>query len=84
MNKFKEGMKLESVDLMNPKNICVATVAQVVGRLVRISFDGWSSAYDQWVDCESSDLYPPGWCQLFNLTLEPPPVTTDSGKTLYH
>lgn len=65
-------MKLESVDLMEPKMICVATVVAVVNRLIRLSFDGWSKEYDQWVDCESCDIYPIGWCQLFNYPLQPP------------
>lgn len=34
-------MKLESVDLMEPKMVCVATVTAVVDRLIRLSFDGW-------------------------------------------
>lgn len=65
-------MKLESVDLMNPQKICGATVVSVVNRLIRINFDGWGKEYDQWVDCESCDIYPIGWCQLNNYFLEPP------------
>jgi hypothetical protein len=34
--------------------ICVATVGRVVGRLLRIHFDGWETSYDQWVDCETA------------------------------
>lgn len=52
--------------------ICVATVAAVVNRLIRLNFDGWDSEYDQWVDCESCDIYPVGWCHLVNYSLEPP------------
>jgi hypothetical protein len=65
-------MKLESVDLMEPKMVCVATVVAVVNRLIRLNFDGWSKDYDQWIDCESCDIYPIGWCQLFNYQLQPP------------
>lgn len=68
-------MKLESVDLMEPKMICVATVVKVVNRLIRINFDGWPTDYDQWVDCESCDIYPAGWCKLANYKLEDPPNT---------
>ncbi|XP_043535839.1 lethal(3)malignant brain tumor-like protein 2 isoform X3 [Chiloscyllium plagiosum] len=69
---FEPGMKLEAVDLMEPRLICVATVTRIVNRLLRIHFDGWSDEYDQWVDCESSDLYPVGWCELTGYQLQMP------------
>jgi hypothetical protein len=65
-------MKLESVDLMEPKMICVATIVAVIDRLIRLHFDGWDTDFDQWVDCESCDMYPVGWCQLVGYQLEPP------------
>ncbi|XP_062264208.1 MBT domain-containing protein 1-like isoform X3 [Platichthys flesus] len=69
---FHPGMKLEAVDLMEPRLVCVATVTRIVHRLLRIHFDGWEDQYDQWVDCESPDLYPVGWCQLTGYQLQPP------------
>ncbi|XP_061085777.1 MBT domain-containing protein 1 isoform X3 [Conger conger] len=69
---FRNGMKLEAVDLMEPRLVCVATVTRIVHRLLRIHFDGWEDEYDQWVDCESPDLYPVGWCQLTGYQLQPP------------
>uniref|UniRef100_A0A2K5IE27 FCS-type domain-containing protein n=1 Tax=Colobus angolensis palliatus TaxID=336983 RepID=A0A2K5IE27_COLAP len=69
---FKVGMKLEAVDLMEPRLICVATVKRAVHRLLSIHFDGWDSEYDQWVDCESPDIYPVGWCELTGYQLQPP------------
>ncbi|XP_042201094.1 lethal(3)malignant brain tumor-like protein 2 isoform X2 [Callorhinchus milii] len=69
---FQCGMKLEAVDLMEPRLICVATVTRVVNRLLRIHFDGWEDDYDQWVDCESPDIYPVGWCELTGYQLQPP------------
>ncbi|KAG1689333.1 MBT domain-containing protein 1 [Nymphon striatum] len=74
---FKVGMKIEAVDLMEPRLICVGTVVNVIGRLLRIHFDGWDSHYDQWCDCESVDLYPAGWCESVCYPLEPP--RTNSG-----
>ncbi|XP_029944822.1 MBT domain-containing protein 1-like [Salarias fasciatus] len=73
---FRPGMKLEAVDLMEPRLVCVATVTRIVHRLLRIHFDGWEDEYDQWVDCESPDLYPVGWCQLTGYQLQPPAVNT--------
>ncbi|XP_074649669.1 MBT domain-containing protein 1-like [Tubulanus polymorphus] len=69
---FKVGMKLEAVDLMEPRLICVASIARVVGRLLRIHFDGWENSYDQWVDCQSTDIYPVGWCEMVGYRLEAP------------
>ncbi|XP_054715789.1 MBT domain-containing protein 1-like isoform X2 [Uloborus diversus] len=69
---FREGMYLEAVDLISPRLICVAVVTKVVGRLLRIHFEGWEDAYDQWCDCESPDLFPIGWCQAVGYKLEPP------------
>ncbi|XP_003742813.1 MBT domain-containing protein 1 [Galendromus occidentalis] len=69
---FKAGQYLEAVDLMDPKLICVARVTHVVDRLVRIHFEGWSEEYDQWVDCDSPDIFPVGWCDVVEYLLTPP------------
>lgn len=74
---INEGDLLEAVDLMEPNLICVATVARVVGRLLRVHFNGWEDTYDQWIDCESPDLFPPGWCSMVGYNLEPPRNSAD-------
>ena len=43
---------------MDPRLICVSTIARTVGRLLRVHFDGWEDDYDQWMDCDSVDIYP--------------------------
>ncbi|XP_060946137.1 MBT domain-containing protein 1-like isoform X2 [Limanda limanda] len=78
---FHPGMKLEAVDLMEPRLVCVATVTRIVHRLLRIHFDGWEDEYDQWVDCESPDLYPVGWCQLTGYQLQPPAAVAGSRES---
>ena len=67
-------MYLEAVDLMEPRLICVAYITKVVGRLLRVHFEGWEDDYDQWCDCESPDLFPVGWCDVLGYKLEPPRV----------
>lgn len=67
-------MRLECADLMDPRLVCVATIARVIGRLIKVRFDGWSEEYDQWLDCESPDFYPVGWCVLVGHKLEGPPT----------
>lgn len=71
---FKVGMKLECCDLMDPRLVCVATISRVVGRLLKVHFDGWGDEYDQWLDCESPDMFPVGWCLLVGHKLEGPLV----------
>ncbi|CAJ1080641.1 lethal(3)malignant brain tumor-like protein 2 isoform X1 [Xyrichtys novacula] len=70
---FSPNMKLEAVDLMEPRLVCVATVKRFVGRLLLIHFDGWEDEFDQWIDYQSPDIYPVGWCDLLDYQLQPPP-----------
>ena len=65
---------------MEPSLVCVATVKQIAGRLLRIGFDGWGDEYDQWVDCYSPDIYPCGYCELVRQTLQPPRGYTKNVK----
>ncbi|XP_070197617.1 MBT domain-containing protein 1-like isoform X1 [Littorina saxatilis] len=81
---YRPGMKLEAVDLMEPRLICVATVTRIVGRLLRIHFDGWENEYDQWVDCQSPDIYPVGWCHVMKYTLEGPPIKENNPVPMMH
>ncbi|TRY77520.1 hypothetical protein DNTS_028239 [Danionella cerebrum] len=69
---FRPGMKLEAVDLMEPRLVCVATVQRCVGRLLLLHFDGWEPEFDQWVDCQSPEIYPVGWCEITGYQLQPP------------
>ncbi|XP_044034921.1 lethal(3)malignant brain tumor-like protein 2 isoform X2 [Siniperca chuatsi] len=74
---FSPNMKLEAVDLMEPRLVCVATVKRYVGRLLLIHFDGWEDEFDQWIDHQSPDIYPVGWCELMGYQLQPPPGLVD-------
>ena len=59
-NIFRTGHKLEAVDLEEPFMIRVATVFNVIGRILLLLFDGHNKF--QYVDYESEDIYPIGWC----------------------
>ncbi|XP_028133720.1 polycomb protein Sfmbt isoform X2 [Diabrotica virgifera virgifera] len=74
LHGFQPGMKIEAADLMAPRLLCIATIAKVTGRLLKVHFDGWEDEYDQWLDCESPDIYPVGWCQSVGYKLEGPPA----------
>ncbi|RLW07692.1 hypothetical protein DV515_00003648 [Chloebia gouldiae] len=78
-NCFKVGMKLEAIDRKNPYLICPATIGDVKGDEVFVTFDGWRGAFDYWCRCDSRDIFPVGWCSLTGDALQPPgnndPVT---------
>lgn len=77
-------MKIECADLMDPRLVCVATIVKIVGRVVRVHFDGWEDEFDQWLDSEGPDMYPVGWCVMVGHKLEapkPPVIQKISPKT---
>ncbi|XP_028983721.1 lethal(3)malignant brain tumor-like protein 4 isoform X2 [Betta splendens] len=69
---FQIGMKLEAVDKRNPMLIRVATIVDTEDHRLKIHFDGWSSEYDYWVETDSPDLHPVGWCQKTGHPLQHP------------
>uniref|UniRef100_A0A8C2I4Q0 L3MBTL histone methyl-lysine binding protein 1b n=1 Tax=Cyprinus carpio TaxID=7962 RepID=A0A8C2I4Q0_CYPCA len=68
-NGFKVGMKLEGLDPSHPALFCVLTVAEVQGYRIRLHFDGYPECYDFWVNADSWDVKPPGWCEKMGLKL---------------
>ena len=56
--------------MMAPHLICVASIAQVADNLIRLHFDGWNENFEQWIDCQSPNIYPIGWCDLVGHQLE--------------
>nr|XP_032817800.1 lethal(3)malignant brain tumor-like protein 3 isoform X2 [Petromyzon marinus] len=71
-NGFKVGMRLEGIDPKHPSLVCVLSVAEVCGYRVRLHFDGYSECYDFWVNADSPDIHPVGWCEKTNHKLQPP------------
>uniref|UniRef100_A0A8C6ZP97 SAM domain-containing protein n=1 Tax=Nothoprocta perdicaria TaxID=30464 RepID=A0A8C6ZP97_NOTPE len=71
-NGFKAGMKLEGLDPEHPSRFCVLTVAEVGGYRLRLHFDGYQECYDFWVNADSSDIHPVGWCEKTAHKLLPP------------
>ncbi|XP_069613433.1 sex comb on midleg-like protein 2 isoform X2 [Ranitomeya imitator] len=71
-NLFKSGLKLEAVDKKNPFLICPATVGDVKGDEIFITFDGWRGAFDYWCKYDSRDIFPVGWCSITGDSLQPP------------
>ncbi|XP_067097004.1 lethal(3)malignant brain tumor-like protein 1 [Osmerus mordax] len=60
---FRQGMKLEGIDPQHPSMYFVLTVAEVCGYRLRLHFDGYSDCHDFWVNANSPDIHPAGWCE---------------------
>ncbi|XP_015669810.1 lethal(3)malignant brain tumor-like protein 4 [Protobothrops mucrosquamatus] len=71
-NGFKVGMKLEGLDPEHPSLFCCLSVAEVQGYRMRLHFDGYSECYDFWVNADSTDIHPVGWCEKTGHKLLPP------------
>lgn len=71
-NYFKVGMKLEAVDRKNLRLICPATVGDVDGDQIFVTFDGWKGAFDYWCSYDSRDIFPVGYCRKSGHPLQPP------------
>ncbi|ELW48738.1 Sex comb on midleg-like protein 2 [Tupaia chinensis] len=82
VNNFKVGMKLEAIDKKNPYMICPATIGDVKGDEVHITFDGWSGGFDYWCKYDSRDIFPVGWCQLTGDVLQPPGTSVPITKNI--
>ncbi|XP_017768367.1 PREDICTED: lethal(3)malignant brain tumor-like protein 3 isoform X2 [Nicrophorus vespilloides] len=72
-NGFKAGMKLEGIDPQHPSYFCVLTVVETLGYRIRLHFDGYPDNYDFWVNADSMNIFPAGFCEKFGHTLHPPP-----------
>lgn len=72
-NPFKVGMKLEAIDPANQKLFCVATVEEKLGYRMKLHFDGYSTAFDFWVNADSANIFPSGFCHSTGRQLETPP-----------
>ncbi|KMZ06272.1 uncharacterized protein LOC27207840 [Drosophila simulans] len=71
-NCFELGMKLEAIDPENCSLFCVCSIVEVRGYRLKLSFDGYSSMYDFWVNADSQDIFPPGWCDETARVLQAP------------
>ncbi|NXD26542.1 LMBL3 protein, partial [Spelaeornis formosus] len=69
---FQVNTKLEAVDKRNPILIRVATIVDTDNHRVKIHFDGWDHHYNFWVDADSPDIHPVGWCDKTGHALQVP------------
>ncbi|XP_058533013.1 lethal(3)malignant brain tumor-like protein 4 [Ochotona princeps] len=69
---FLPNMRLEVVDKRNPRLIRVASIIDVDDQRIKVHFDGWDHKYDYWIDADSPDIHPVGWCDVTGHPLEVP------------
>ncbi|XP_063728000.1 lethal(3)malignant brain tumor-like protein 4 isoform X2 [Symsagittifera roscoffensis] len=81
--KFKEGMKLESVDPKNPSSFCIVTVMERKSFRLRMNFDGFAPCYDFICNANSHFLLPVNWCKQHGKRLELPKGYTTSDWNEY-
>lgn len=72
INRFSAGQKLEAIDPQNCSLFCVCTIVETCGYRIKLHFDGYPSAYDFWLNADSMDIFPPGWCAKTARELQPP------------
>lgn len=73
-------MLLLAIDPQHQSLFCVVEIAEIQGYRLRLRFTGYSDIYDFWVNADSFDIFPPGWCEENGQTLQPPP-DYPTGKT---
>lgn len=66
-------MRLEVVDKKLPQLIRRARIIEVKSFKLKILFEGWPEDYAYWVEDDSPDIHPIGWCQA---TKHPIEITT--------
>ncbi|CAG9540154.1 unnamed protein product [Cercopithifilaria johnstoni] len=72
-NRFQVGMKCEAIDRKNFNGRpCPATVVDIKGDYLTISYDGWNKAYDSRERYDSRFIFPVGWAIKCGLEVQPP------------
>lgn len=77
---WKVGMCLEVVDHLNPQLIRAASVVDVKYYHIKIHWEGWLSIYDTWIEDDSPELHPVGYCEATGHELQPPLGYMHDGK----
>jgi len=65
-------MKIEVVDVANPSLIRIAEILNIRGDELRILYDGFNEKYAFWIEDDSPDIHPIGWCLKTNHPIEIP------------
>ncbi|XP_054924486.1 lethal(3)malignant brain tumor-like protein 3 isoform X1 [Dermacentor andersoni] len=69
---FQVGHRFEAVDPRDRQFVRVASVAALRPRGLLVHLDGWPPERDFFLDVDSPDMHPAGWCTRTGHPLEPP------------
>lgn len=69
---FTEGMALEVVDKKNPSLIRPAVIIMTEDYHIKVLFIGWPEKYAYWLDDDSCNIFPPGYCKKTGHPIECP------------
>ncbi|NXD25428.1 SMBT1 protein, partial [Spelaeornis formosus] len=70
---FKENMKLEAVNPVDPEEVCIATVAKLKDSYLWLQLEGSKKPVPECiVSVESMNIFPVGWCETNGYQLRPP------------
>lgn len=64
----KEVQKAHTVG----RRFTVGILMTLCSPVIQVHFDGWSSCYDYWIDADSPDIHPVGWCSKTGHPLQAP------------
>lgn len=70
-------MTIEIVDLVVPSIIRIAKIIDVQHNDIKVLYDGFDVNYAYWIENDSPDIYPVGWCLKTDH-----PITVPPGKFL--
>lgn len=77
LREFTINMVIEVVDLIVPSVIRTANIVDVRGDVIKICYEGFHISYAYWIEDDSPDIHPIGWCAKTNH-----PIEILSGKKL--
>lgn len=69
---FEIGMALEVVDKKNPSLIRPAVIKMIHDYYIQVLFIGWPEQYAFWIEDDSCDIFPPGYCNKTGHPIECP------------
>ncbi|NXS38191.1 SMBT1 protein, partial [Pomatostomus ruficeps] len=70
---FKENMKLEAVNPVEPEEVCIATVTKLKDSYLWLQLEGSKKPVPECiVSVESMNIFPVGWCETNGYQLRPP------------
>ncbi|XP_026818791.1 uncharacterized protein LOC113557456 isoform X2 [Rhopalosiphum maidis] len=70
LREFTNSMAIEVVDIANPSLIRIAKVVDVKGDELKILYDGFDTIYAYWIEDDSPNIHPLGWCLKTNHPIE--------------